>query len=129
MLVRLDDGDQVISSLKTLMGEETVPRTLIAVSAVGMMRAIEIGYFTGDTYTITSFEDPCEVLTMTGTALKDQYPPFHLHVTVNPQGGNAVGGHLFGGTVENTLELCFLTMKAPLKRVQKNVLRILDFPD
>ena len=108
--------------------DEGVPPALVTVSAVGMIESVEIGYFTGDTYRITSFKEPCEVLSLSGVALKDPHLPLHMHVSINPPGGNAIGGHFFRGTVVNTLELCCLGIRAPLKRKQKGVLRILDFP-
>ena len=128
-IIRLDDGDHVTTALKDILGEDDVPPVLVAVSAVGMIKSVEIGYFTGDTYRITSFEQPCEVLSLSGIALKDPHLPLHMHISINPPGGNAVGGHLFRGTVVNTLELCCLGIKAQLKRKKKGVLRILDFPE
>jgi len=49
LIVRLRDGDDFFERLTAVLEEEKI-RSAILVSAVGMMRDVEIGWFGGEEY-------------------------------------------------------------------------------
>lgn len=75
------------------------------VSAIGMLSNAELGVWTGSDYKRKSFSDALEVLSLAGTLNPGDEPFFHIHAVLGEHDLSAVGGHLFNGTVHNTLEM------------------------
>lgn len=104
VVVRLRDGDDLVSSLRRL----TVDSAVI-VAGIGMVRGVRLGYWDGRAYQETSVLEPCELLSMQGTIAASSDGPFiHCHVSVAGRDARAVGGHLLAATVENTAEIALL---------------------
>jgi predicted DNA-binding protein with PD1-like motif len=57
-----------------------------------------------------TYEEPYELLSMTGTVTLDAKVPIHLHASLASRNYEVVGGHLFGGTVTNLNEILISKM-------------------
>ena len=104
---RLDDGEELFAYMLAALGET---RTAVIVSAIGMLRDLEIGWLGPDGYEKRRFTDPFEILSISGTVNRkpDGKAFIHPHASLSGRDMAVIGGHLFGGTVNNTCELVFL---------------------
>ena len=131
LIVHLRDGDDFFERLTAVLEEEKI-RSAILVSAVGMMRDVEIGWFGGEEYQKRTMSEPMELLSMTGSVneKEDGSLFMHLHVVLGSSALNTVGGHLFRATVHQTNELVFLLPRGiTLKRLKEGEGLLRLFPE
>ena len=101
VMVRLMDGEELISSLATLSLDSAV-----LLNGVGMLRDLEIGYWNGSSYDVQHIADPVELLGLQGNfARKGDERIIHCHTTIAKRGAAAFGGHVLKATVNNTAEI------------------------
>ena len=106
-VLRLDPGEEVVSSLTRLVEEQGV--TLASVSALGAAGDVTIGIF--DTkkrdYHSQRYQGEYEISALVGNVTRmDGAPYLHLHITIgNPVTGEVHAGHLSSCTISATLEL------------------------
>jgi len=101
LVVRLKDGEELISSLQGLSLDSAV-----LLNGVGMLRDLEIGYWNGSTYDVQRIADPVELLSLQGNfARKGDERIVHCHATIAKHGAAAFGGHVLKATVHNTAEI------------------------
>ncbi len=122
--VRFDDGEPFPMGLIQALPARNV---FVVLSAVGMLECAEVGYFDGERYRKMRLEKPGEVVSLEGSVIPGEEPPFHFHVCLGFEDGNVRGGHLFGATVKNTLELFLLQTDIQARRVQRGKLRLIEF--
>lgn len=105
--LRLDDGDDLLPSLKSLLGNDS---TAVIVSAIGMLRDFELGWLGPEGYIRRTFREPFELLSVSGTVNRkpDGSAFIHPHASLSGADYSVVGGHLFGGRVHNTLEMVLM---------------------
>ncbi len=119
------DGEDFGESLKTMLPSLN-PTLHAVVSAVGMFRDAELGVMMGEDYARRLFHEPMEVLALSGSVNPTDEPLFHIHATLGDHDFSAVGGHLFGATVHNTLEMILIDTGIRAKRVlARGKLRVL----
>ncbi|MCD6136536.1 DUF296 domain-containing protein [Candidatus Bipolaricaulota bacterium] len=101
VMVRLMDGEELISSLATLSLDSAV-----LLNGVGMLRDLEIGYWNGKSYDVQKISEPVELLSLQGNfARKGDERIIHCHTTIAKRGAAAFGGHILKATVNNTAEI------------------------
>ncbi len=101
LMVRLKDGEELISSLKELSLNSGV-----LLNGVGMLRDLELGYWNGLSYEVKRIAEPVELLSLQGNfARKDEERIVHCHAAVAQHGGATLGGHVIKATVHNTAEI------------------------
>ena len=101
MVVRRVDGEDLVVGLTELPIESG-----IVVCGIGMLREIELGYWTGERYEKHRFEPPVELVSLQGTVARfGDERVVHLHACVAQRDGSTLGGHLFAGTTHNTAEI------------------------
>jgi len=101
LVVRLKDGEELISSLQGLSLDSAV-----LLNGVGMLRDLEIGYWNGSSYDVQQIADPVELLSLQGNfARKGDERIVHCHATIAKHGAAAFGGHVLKATVHNTAEI------------------------
>lgn len=98
LLIKLEDGEDVHSSLIEICDREDF-RTGWVYSGIGILREFTLGYFMGREYSKKYFEEPHELLSMSGSVTLDTEVPLHLHTSLSSRQFGVVGGHLFRGTV------------------------------
>jgi len=100
-MVRLMDGEELISSLHELSLDSAV-----LLNGVGMLRALELGYWNGSSYEVQRIAEPVELLSLQGNfARKGDERIVHCHGTIAKHGAVAFGGHVLKATVHNTAEI------------------------
>lgn len=125
LALRLEEGDDFFPVLKAILVAEDIT-TAVLLAAAGMVRQAEIGWNGGDGYLRRTFDDPLEILGLSGTVSRkpDGAPFFHAHATLGDSEHRAWGGHLFRAIVHETCELVFslpqgmVFYRMPLKRDQ-----------
>ena len=109
LIVKLEDGEDVHSSLIEVCEEHGFRMGWIH-SGIGILREFTLGYYTREGYLKRFFEDPYELLSLTGSVTLDAKIPIHLHASLASREYEVVGGHLFGGTVTNLNEILISRM-------------------
>ena len=106
-VLRLDPGEEIVSSLTRLVEEEGVQ--LASVSALGVANDVTIGIFNTveKQYYSHRYQGDYEISALVGNVTqKDGEPYLHLHITIgNPVTGEVHAGHLSSATISATLEL------------------------
>lgn len=120
LVVILDTGDEILSSLKSVAHTEKLAGS--SFKAIGALSDVELGWFNWETkkyQTAVKLQEQVELLSLIGDiALKDGEPQVHAHLVIGRQDGSAHGGHLLHATVRPTCEI--VITESP-KRLQKEV--------
>jgi predicted DNA-binding protein with PD1-like motif len=107
VVVILDTGDEILSSLKSVARTEHLAGS--SFKAIGALSDVELGWFNWETKkyeTALKFQEQVELLSLIGDiALKDNEPQVHAHLVIGRQDGTAHGGHLLSATVRPTCEI------------------------
>lgn len=117
-LVRLERGEEAISSLTAFAAERKIPCGVL--SGIGAVKDLTLGYF--DTlarrYRKRHIRKTVEVVSLTGNISHLDGKPFvHAHITVAEQDQKLRGGHFFRGVVAVTLEIHIDVIARRLNRV------------
>ncbi len=117
ILIRLDEGDEIIASLKAVCRKEGVQSALV--SGIGAARKAEIAHY--DTrekkYNVRKFEGMLEIVSLNGNmATLDGEPAAHLHVCISKHDYSTLSGHLMSAEVSPQCEIFLLPYKAKVTR-------------
>ncbi|MGI6153868.1 MAG: PPC domain-containing DNA-binding protein [Christensenellaceae bacterium] len=105
-VIRLDPGDEIVSSLKAFAEKEHV--FLASVSGLGAVNRAVLGLFDPQTkvYTKNTVEKNMEIVSLVGTvSTMDGETYLHLHMSVADAQAGVYGGHLNEAHVSATAEL------------------------
>ena len=107
-VVRLQDGEDLVSALRTLEGGSA-----LILTGIGMVREAELGYWNGKEYETHAHPAPAELISLQGNLARDETGTqiVHAHVSLSGQDGAVHGGHLIRATVHNTVELTLLPLE------------------
>lgn len=108
LAIRLEEGEDFYPSVKRILMAEGLT-TAVLLSAAGMLREAELGWFDGENYLIRSCESPHEILSLTGTVNRkpDGSVFIHCHGSLGDREHRAFGGHLIRARVCQSCELVF----------------------
>ena len=128
VILRLDKGDEILSSIKTLCEKENIQ--LGAVSGIGGTDNFIIGVFNLKTkkYDTKTFKGAYEITSLIGnvnTMNGEHYS--HIHVNCSKKGGKTVGGHLMKATISLTAELFISVLDGKVDRLKDEELNINKF--
>jgi predicted DNA-binding protein with PD1-like motif len=115
ILVRLDQGDLLVESLKQTAESLALPSAVI-VSGVGMLSSIELGFFdqAEDDYLRTQFNGIFDLNSIAGNIVRgDESLIPHVHAIFNSPSHSVLGGHVMEATCHITMEI-FLSIGSPL---------------
>ena len=104
--VRIDKGEEIMSSLKNLCEAERI--TLAEIKALGAVNDFEVGLFDVATkkFHRNHFNFPAEITSLWGTVTtKDGEVYLHVHMSAANSEGKVFGGHLNSATVSATCEM------------------------
>ena len=104
--VRIDKGEEIMSSLKSLCEAEKI--TLAEIKALGAVDDFEVGLFDVATkkFHRNHFKFPAEITSLWGTlTTKDGEVYLHVHMSAANSEGKVFGGHLNTATVSATCEM------------------------
>ena len=104
--VRIDKGEEIMSSLKNLCIAEKI--TLAEIKALGAVNDFEVGLFDVATkeFHRNHFQFPAEITSLWGTVTtKGGEVYLHVHMSAADSNGKVFGGHLNSATVSATCEM------------------------
>lgn len=119
LFIRFDHGESLFENLYSVLEENHI-KSGVFLSGIGMLSGFEIGWFNIETklYEKESFLEPYELLSLSGNlSIKDASLFAHFHASLSGRDHRVIGGHLFSGTVCNTVECFFKPFELPLKRL------------
>ena len=125
VLVRLDKGDEIVSSLLAVAKEQDL--TLASVAGIGATDDFEIGVFdlSRSDYEHVRFYANHEIVSLVGNlTTKEGAPYIHLHISCAGEGGKIVGGHLFSAKISLTAEIFLLKAAGSADRLRDETLGI-----
>lgn len=105
-VIRLNKGEEVVSSLKQLCREENIK--LGEITGLGASNLVEIGVFNVNTkeYKTKVFEGMFEITSLVGNVTtKDEEEYLHIHINFGDEEGNVKGGHLVKAIISATSEI------------------------
>lgn len=105
-VVRLNRGEEVITSLKELCDKEDIK--LAEITGLGASNLVEIGVFNVNTkeYNTKVFEGMFEITSLVGNATrKDGDVYLHIHINFGDENGIVMGGHLVRSNISATSEI------------------------
>ncbi len=117
ILIRLDDGEELVSSLKTVCKKEGIGSGLVI--GIGAARKAEIAHY--DTkekkYNVKKFEGMLEIVSLNGSiAQLNGEPAAHLHICISRHDYSTISGHLMSAEIYPTCEIFLLPYKASITR-------------
>lgn len=117
LLVRLDPGEEIVSSLTEICRRENI--TLGRVSGIGAVNRATVGLFNpvSKEYVSTTLENDFEITNLTGNISQmDGQVYLHLHATLADIEHKAFGGHLNAAHVSATAEIWIDIVNGPVDR-------------
>ncbi len=117
-VVRMDKGEEVLTSLKELCQKENI--TLGSISAIGATDEVEIGIFDTNTkvYHSSTLKEPFEITSLSGNiTTKEGEVYLHLHITVADKVHQVYGGHLNRCVISATCEMIITVLDGTVERV------------
>ena len=94
--VRLRRGEDLLPVIRQL-AEERMLEAAVVLSGVGCLSRAVLR--DADGRTVRTVEEPCEILSLTGTVSRQRC---HLHIALSKENLSTVGGHLVEGCIINT---------------------------
>ena len=129
IILRLENGDEIINSLKTLAQKENID--FAQINGIGAVNQVEIGLYDFDKkkYRHKVLDGEYELTSLMGNiSLKDNEPFVHLHVTLSDYKYSCLGGHLFKALITATCEIIIRVINQQINR-SKDDLTDLDLWD
>jgi len=100
VLLQFAEGEDLLAGLAETAAELG---EYVITGGVGMLEAVELGYFDGNEYRRHALAEPHELLTLSGNAVAE--PLVHCHATLAGPDFAVRGGHLFAARVKVTGEV------------------------
>ena len=113
LVIKLVNGEDVFSAIEEAARKYNI-RSGIILGGIGMLRDFELGYFEPGGYKTRVFDEPHELVSMTGSIAyskteSDKFLP-HIHCTLADSNHKVFGGHLYKGTVNVINEITILQL-------------------
>ncbi|EQB69809.1 MAG: DUF296 domain-containing protein [Candidatus Thermoplasmatota archaeon] len=110
VMVKLDEGEDIIKSLEKVLVEENIKNGFI-VSGIGAGVELEIGYLRGKTYEREIFSPPMEITSFSGSITEGD-PKMHIHINAAGPDHVTYGGHLFSGKAKPLMEILLFSSES-----------------
>lgn len=117
IILRLDPGEEVCSSLLDLAAEEEVK--LGTITGLGAVKEFVTGVFDTEDkkYYANTFKGKYEITSLTGTlTCQDGNPYLHVHMSAGDSKGSVYGGHLNKAVVSATAEIVISIFSGAVER-------------
>lgn len=128
IVLRLDKGDEIITSVKTLCEKENVK--LGSISGIGGTDDFMVGIFNVKKrqYDKKTFKGAYEITSIVGNInTMDGKHYSHIHVNCSKKGGKTVGGHLLKAVISLTAEIIITVIDGQVDRRKDEELNINKF--
>ncbi len=129
-VVRLNKGEEVISSIRELCNKENIK--LAEITGLGASNLVEIGVFNVNTkeYNTKIFEGMFEITSLVGNVTRKAEEVYlHIHINFGDENGNVKGGHLVQAKISATSEIIVRKIEGEVERKLSDEigLNLLDF--
>ncbi len=122
ILVRLDPGDEVVTSLEAVAQKENIE--LAMVQGLGALNRVVMGVYdiAAQEFKATTLEGALEMISVTGTLDTMEAEHYsHFHIAVGDEHGRAYGGHLKEAVISATGEIIVTKLPGKIDRVKSEV--------
>lgn len=119
IIVRLDRGNEIISSLTKIVKDENLKGGFV--SAIGAADIIEVGLYEVEKqqYQPKRFEGDFEIISCLGNISRKEGEPYlHLHVAFGDKDFHVYGGHLSYARISGTFECVIGLTKSEINRMK-----------
>lgn len=117
IVVRLDDGDEIISSLKEICAQAgVVSGNISGIGATQKMR-LRVADFENDGFVFQDFHESMEITSLAGNITQaGQEVSIHLHGTAADREMHLHGGHIVSCTTSATAEIFITVLRGRIQR-------------
>jgi predicted DNA-binding protein with PD1-like motif len=125
VVVRLDEGDEIISSVTELCKQENI--TAGFVSGIGFTTEMRVRIYdkAQDQFLFQTITGSMEITSLTGNVVQADNGLFtHLHIMAADQSMNIRGGHLVSCTIAATGELVIEALEGSVTRGESDDFRL-----
>ncbi len=131
-LLRLEKGDEVISSIKLFCEKQRIKNAWL--SGLGSVENTILAHYRVDTkkYSEKKIPDILEVTSLTGNVAVFENAPFvHAHASLSDDEMRALGGHLVSATVSAAFEILITDLGTEhAKKFDEEIgLKLFDLPE
>ena len=115
--VRIDRGEEIMSSLKKFCQQENI--TLAEINALGAVDDFTVGLFDVEEkkFHANHYTFPAEIVSLWGTVTaKDGEVYLHIHMSAGDSHGQVFGGHLSSARVSATCEIVIDVCEGTVER-------------
>lgn len=117
-VVRLDPGDEILTSLVKLCEDEGI--ALASITGIGAVGSVQLGVFDTEKkqYYSREYKGLYEIASLMGSITRKEKTPYlHLHMVIgNPNNGECHGGHLGRAVISATGELIITEIPGEVER-------------
>ncbi len=116
-IIRLDKGDEIISSLNRILKEEKIKSGWFC--GIGALSKVKLVYFCQSKKDFKELEvnEEVELTSLNGDiSMMDGEPYIHAHGTISDSKFNVKGGHFKEGVVGATVEIVLLAFEVDVNR-------------
>ena len=116
-VVRLDVGDEIITSLTELCNAEDIKSA--TVQGLGAVNDVDVGYYSLEEkrYFTKIFNQQFEMISLNGNITrKDGIPYLHLHIALSDENYKFYGGHLNRAVISITAEIYVNVLNGEVNR-------------
>ena len=129
-VVRLDKGEELVSSLTKLCKDENI--VLATIEGLGACNHVVLGLYDIDLkqYHKKQLDGAYEITSIIGNITRKEDEPYlHIHLNVADENMRAYGGHLYECIISATCELFIRVIDARVNRKhdEKSGLNLFDF--
>jgi len=124
IVAKFVDGE-IIENVKRLVEKESIDSAII-LSGIGMLKNVEIGYFSGKEYKIEKIEEPVELVSLQGNIGRGDEIICHFHIAVAGENHELKGGHLLKGEVKVVNEIAILKLREIKIKRKKNAIGLME---
>ncbi len=104
IVAKLSKGENLVAALKEIIEKHGIVSGLV-ISGIGMLRNVELGYYSGEEHELRTFEKPRELVALHGSMTTGEETIIHLHCALSDENYDVIGGHLIDAEVAVIAEL------------------------
>ena len=119
IIVRLDVGEEIISSIMNILKNEKI--SFVTVTGIGATNDFTVGTYdvTNQLYKKSNYKGVYEIVSLLGnTSTMNNEPYIHIHMSAADKNNNVVGGHLNEAYISATAEIVLEIIEANVDRIK-----------
>lgn len=109
IIAKIERNESLLESLSSLIDDYGIYSGLI-IFGIGMLKDLEIGYWTGKSYEKKFIKENGELVAFHGSITSNE-PYVHAHVAIAMKDHTVIGGHFFNGVADPLVELHILRLE------------------